>query len=85
MRKIRKTVGNKIIGYKYWNTRLNEFQLEDGDYGIQFARLSDDTEPRTRHEVIRGKVVVTTFRITPEAAVSLADGLTEFLRKEGIL
>lgn len=81
----RKAYSNAEL-YKWNNARIVVQSLNDGeDYGIKFTILSDDPSPRTTHQVLKGKVVNTSIRISKESAVALMAGLQIRLLNDGHL
>lgn len=56
----------------------------DEDIFIQMTIMDGELAPRTTHEIMKGKAVVTTFRVSQEAAIALAKGLKDRLNSKGI-
>jgi hypothetical protein len=70
---------------KYNNRRVGVMQLPDNDFAIEFTVLSNDTNQRAIHTVLKNKVVKTDVRVSQEAALSLLVCLQIELKKAGVI
>ena len=81
---IKKYVYSNCIRYKLHNRRVTIIpDIKENLTGIQFELLTDNLSPKFHHQIIKDKIVVTSFSLTIEAIAALCDGLGEILTKKG--
>ena len=86
MQKITKITTEYGTSHSFANAIIDVQSMPSGDFAISFKVVSDDLSPRARHDIIMGgKMVCTSLRIRPEAALSLMHGLYDELKRNGIL
>jgi hypothetical protein len=69
------------VKLKLHNKSVTVLNLDEGDVGLKFKILTNDTEPRAVSESVRGKYMETRVRLTREAAEALHYCLTEHLTR----
>jgi hypothetical protein len=67
---------------KHHNARLEVAKMPDTSIGLRFTVLSDDDTPRAHHEVVRGKIINTSMRISKAGAIALMMALAQELNKQ---
>ena len=70
---------------KYNNRRVLVAQLPEEDFAIEFTVLSNDVSERSRHRVLKNKIVKTDVRVSKEGALSLLACLQVELKKAGLI
>lgn len=81
---IKKTIYTNATSLRLKNKRINVITTQKKDYQLSFKVLSDNLEPRAIH-LVKKNVVTTVLSLSEEAAVALAVGLVEELKKNGII
>lgn len=71
--------------FKYENARVALVSLPTDEYHIELKVLSKDIRPRASHIVKKDRIVLTSIKITEQAALSLLIGLQEQLHKNGVI
>jgi len=69
------TVFTDSVNAKWKNKRVLVHELPDNDIGITFKSMDDVDKPSAAHTVIKGKVKLTSIRISETAAVALFNAL----------
>ena len=81
---IKKTIYPNATSLRLENKRVSVITTPKKDYQLCFKVLSDNLEPRAIH-LVKKNVVTTVLNLSEEAAVALAVGLVEELKKNGII
>jgi len=81
---IKKVIHPNATSMHLNNKRVNIITTQKKDYQLSFKVLSDNLEPRAIH-LVKKNVVTTVLSLSEEAAVALAVGLVEELKKNGII
>lgn len=71
------------VSYRLLNRRVTVIDLDDDGIGLQFKRLSSEKDVESENvKIIKGKITVTSVRLSVEAAYCLGIGLAEILYKK---